>query len=125
MSLEKIIAEDQKRMRVEILIRRVLHTLRGTVRLRGLTPETPIDDVCVEFTDESARVIAKLAEAVDILQDIIFASDGCVGHRQCVHSMEPWQRARALLGEKWQADEYGEPWPSTAYRHAPAPREDR
>lgn len=36
-------------------------------------------------------------EAVTILRDIIYASDLCQGHRDCAHSMEPWQRARALL----------------------------
>jgi len=45
-------------------------------------------------------------EAVDILEAIIFASDGCAGHKDCNHSMEPWQRARAYLQEyKWRNDD--------------------
>jgi hypothetical protein len=36
-------------------------------------------------------------EAVIILRDIIYASDRCHGHRGCEHSMEPWQRGRALI----------------------------
>lgn len=32
------------------------------------------------------------------LRDIIYASDGCVGHRECNHSIEPWKRARRLIG---------------------------
>lgn len=105
---------DQRRMRREALVRRVAHILRGTVQLVGMTPETPVDDVRVEFTDRSARVLAQLVEAVFILEEIIYASDWCMGHRECAHSMEPWQRARALLAGKWKADEpwADEPWPS-------------
>ena len=58
-----------------------------------------------EARRERALVIAPLVEAVEILEAIIYASDGCVGHRQCTHSMEPWQRARAFLKGKWEADE--------------------
>lgn len=43
------------------------------------------------------RIDANADEAVAILRDIIYASDLCQGHRGCGHSMEPWQRARALL----------------------------
>lgn len=114
MNASQMIAEkDQQRLRREVLIWRVLDTLRPTVELRGLTVETPIDDVHLDFTDASARVIAPLVEAVDILESIIFASDGCVGHRECAHSMEPWQRARALLEGKWHAETYHETWPSS------------
>lgn len=35
-----------------------------------------------------------------ILRAIIYASDGCVGHRDCNHSIEPWKRARAYLEMK-------------------------
>jgi hypothetical protein len=41
--------------------------------------------------------LADLREAHDIIRAIIYASDGCHGHRGCEHSMEPWQRARALV----------------------------
>ena len=106
------IEDDHRRMRREVLIRQVLHTLRDTIQLRGMSPETPVDEVRADFTDESARVISHLVEAVEILEAIIFASDGCMGHRQCAHSMEPWQRARALLQGKWEAYEERKPWPS-------------
>ncbi len=116
-SIQQIIERDGHQMRQRAMIHRILHGLRDTVQLRGLTPETPVDDVRVDFTDESARFIAPLAEAVEILEAIIFASDGCMGNRECVHSMEPWQRARALLEGKWEAD--SDPrlqWPSAARR---------
>lgn len=40
----------------------------------------------------------KVKELEGILTDIIYASDGCVGHGNCNHSIEPWKRARAVLG---------------------------
>lgn len=104
MNIERTIYEDNRRRRKEVLIRRVLHTLRDTVQLRGIRPDVSVDDVRVDFTDASAKVVAQLVEAVEILEDIIFASDGCQGHRHCAHSMEPWQRARALLRGRWEAD---------------------
>lgn len=122
MSLEPQIAIDQARLRRDALIRQVIDTLRATVRLQFNMPPgstlqvvtmTDVEaDLRVEFTDASARVIAPLVEAVEILEAIISASDGCVGHRQCAHSMEPWQRARALLQGKWDAYERCEAWPS-------------
>jgi hypothetical protein len=100
------IEDDSRRWRKEALLRRVLCGLESTIRLRHIDPDgPPLDDVRIEFTDLSARYLATLVEAVDILEAIIFASDGCVGHRHCQHSMEPWQRARALLRGKWDADE--------------------
>ena len=95
---------NQIQQQREALIRRVLHSLRATIQLRGITPETPVCDVRADFTDASVRVVAQLCEAVEILEAIIYASDGCMGHRDCVHSMEPWKRARALLAGKWEAD---------------------
>ena len=104
--------QDMHRLRRQALARRILHVLRETVQLRGMSLDTPVDEVRVDFTDASLRVIAPLVEALDILESIIWASDGCVGHRQCAHSMEPWQRARALLDGKWKADtREGPPWP--------------
>ena len=104
--------DNQRRLRREVLIRRVLYALEPTLRLRPIAPDgPPIDDVRVEFTDKSAQLIAPLAEAVDILESIIWASDGCQGHQGCVHSMEPWQRARALLVGKWEADVGQGQWP--------------
>lgn len=111
MSLEKQILDEQHDMRKQAMIRDVLYSLRDTVQLRGLTPETNTEDIRIEFTDGSARIIATLVEAVDILESIIWASDGCQGHRQCAHSMEPWQRARALLQGKWNAFEDRSRWP--------------
>ena len=95
--------QQQQRARRECAIRQVLHTLEDTLRLQDSRPI---------FTDASAQVVAPLVEAVEILEAIIWASDGCLGHRHCVHSMEPWQRARALLAGKWQAYEDHRPWPS-------------
>lgn len=46
------------------------------------------DDLCVA----QARITALEAA----LTEIIYVSDNC-GHRNCYHSMEPWQRARRLL----------------------------
>lgn len=110
------IEADRRRHRREALMRRVLDGLRQTVRVRpmGDSEQSPM---CAEFTDESARFIAPLIEAVDILEAIIWASDGCMGHRHCAHSMEPWQRARALLRGKWEA-ESGErsTWPEGPWR---------
>lgn len=111
MSLEKQIADEQHDMRKQVLIRRVLHQLRDTVQLQGVTPEAKTEDVVACLTDESAKIVATLVEAVDILEAIIWASDGCVGHKNCAHSMEPWQRARALLQGKWQAYEDRSDWP--------------
>lgn len=102
MTSEHEIADDHRRIRRDVLIRRVLDTLRDTVQ---------IDEDRVHFTDASVRVIGPLAEAVDILEAIVFASDGCAGHAHCLHSMEPWQRARALLEGKWTAEMERQPWP--------------
>ena len=99
-------------MRKEILIRLVLHQLEQSVQLQGIMPETPVDDVRARMTDESAKIVATLVEAVDILEAIIWASDGCRGHRDCMHTMEPWQRARAWLAGKWQAYEDRSKWPT-------------
>lgn len=104
---EQIMLHDQARLRREAFMRRVIHTLRETVQVIPLERWEGPDDfppTRVEMTDASARVIAPLLEAVEILEAIIWASDGCVGHRQCVHSMEPWQRARDLLAGKWAAE---------------------
>lgn len=105
---------DQARLRREALTRRVLDTLRGTLQLTALKPDASVDEVRADFTDQSAIVVAPLIEAVEVLEAIIWASDGCVGHRQCSHSMEPWQRARALLSGKWDAEAERRNWPSTA-----------
>lgn len=111
MSLEKQLADDRRNTRKEILMRRVLDLIRDTVQLEGVSVDTNVDDVRARMTDESARVIAPLIEAVQILEDIIFASDGCIGHKDCAHSMEPWQRARALLHGKWESDVGHGEWP--------------
>jgi hypothetical protein len=130
MNTEQIMLHDQARIRREVFMRRVLETLRQTIRVRPVDiPDVPLPTMYVEMTNESARVIGPLLEAVDILEAIIWASDGCQGHRHCAHSMEPWQRARALLAPKWQAevDPMGERWPdpraaaSSAASQTPAP----
>lgn len=33
------------------------------------------------------------------LRDILYASDGCVGHEHCNHSMTPWRNARLTLSQ--------------------------
>jgi hypothetical protein len=111
LSLEQQIADNQRNIRTEVLMRRVLHLLQDTVQLQGVAVDTKIDDVVARMTDDSAKVIAPLIEAVEILEEIIFASDGCRGHKDCVHSMEPWQRARALLHGKWESDTGRGQWP--------------
>lgn len=112
MSLEKQMLDEQHDIRKQALIRRVAHALESTIQLQGVTPDTNVDDVRARFTDESVQIIATLVEAVDILEAIIWASDGCRGHKDCWHSMEPWQRARALLQGKWDAYENRTDWPS-------------
>lgn len=101
--------EDDIRRRV--LLMRTLDGLRRTIRAVPRTPESGADDMEIECTNASAQFIAPLVEAVQILEAIIFASDGCMGHRHCMHSMEPWQRARTLLEGKWRASMDGRHWP--------------
>lgn len=116
MSHEMSELQNQVRQRREVSMRRVLDTLRHTVDVVPLVPNDGPDDYPefrAEMTDASARVIAPLLEAVEILEEMIWASDGCVGHRQCAHSMEPWQRARALLDGKWSAYPMRE-WPTAS-----------
>lgn len=112
MGLEKQMLDEQQNIRKEALIRRVAHLLEGTIQLQGMTPETNVDDVRARLTDDSVKVIATLVEAVDILEAMIWASDGCRGHKDCAHTMEPWQRARALLQGKWDAYENRADWPA-------------
>jgi len=48
------------------------------------------------------QMLALLAEVRRLraaLEAIVYASDGCQGHRACNHSMVPWQTARALVQE--------------------------
>lgn len=111
MSIEKQMADDRRDSRKKVLTRRVLHLLRDTVILEGVSADTKVEDVMARMSDDSAKVIAPLIEALDILEEIIWASDGCQGHAGCQHSMEPWQRARALLRPKWESIDYRTPWP--------------
>lgn len=92
---EQIISQAQARRRREMFARHVLHTLRETVQVIPLEPWEGVDDfpeTRVEMTDASARVIAPLLEAVDILEAIIWASDGCAGHKHCNHSKRSTSR---------------------------------
>ena len=50
-----------------------------------------------KFDPLSIDEVEMLLEAAEVLKRIIYASDDCQGHRDCEHSMEPWQRARQLL----------------------------
>ena len=52
-----------------------------------------------EEAERDARVLR------GALRDIIYASDRCLGHRGCSHSMEPWKRARAFIAEAHAAEE--------------------
>lgn len=78
-NLQQIIERDHRRLRTEALTRRILDGLRQTIQVRRLSPEA--DDVRVECTTDSAAFIAPLVEAVELLEAIIWASDGCMGHR--------------------------------------------
>lgn len=49
--------------------------------------------VLLELDAQRARVV----ELEAILTAIIYASDGCVGHRDCNHSVKPWKDARHAL----------------------------
>lgn len=111
MSIQQQIEDDRRNIRREVLMRYALHLLRSTVQLQGVTPDTQTEGVMAVMTDDSAKAIAPLVEAIDILEEIIWASDGCQGHKHCAHSMEPWQRARALLQGKWDASVNREHWP--------------
>lgn len=107
---ESIIASAFRTQRMHALAKRICHILVDTLQVRPRENDT--DDARVDFTDASLRVLAPLIEAIDILEAIVWASDGCVGHRDCAHSIEPWKRARALLAPKWRADtEPGATWP--------------
>lgn len=110
----EIIERDRRTMRNRALATRILYVLRDTLQIRHISQDIDPKELRIDFTDESLRAIAPLVESVDILESIIWASDGCVGHRQCAHSMEPWQRARTLLNPKWESetDPSAEQWPN-------------
>ena len=58
-------------------------------------------DFCVLRIKRFEAILARLEQqeqATEILARIIYASDGCVGHRDCNHSIQPWKDARHLLG---------------------------
>lgn len=95
--MEDQMLRDMSELRKQALVNYLAHALESTIMVEGVTPETDVSDVRARLTDDSLRVLSVLVDAVDILQAIIWASDGCHGHQGCVHSMEPWQRARALL----------------------------
>ena len=97
--LEAIIARDMAAGRKANELRNVMHELQRTIQIHHPTHGGPNESLEMRayFTTESAEVLAPYMEALDILREIIYASDGCLGHRGCAHSMEPWQRARKLL----------------------------
>jgi len=78
---EQIAHRDMQRLRLEAMLRRTLDTLRGTIQLRpregaviampaspgGFLDVEPDDAIVVDFTDDSARVIAPLVEKADML----------------------------------------------------------
>ena len=69
-------------------------------RLRGeIVKERLNTEVAAEMVRElKARPQpGEVDRAVDIIRRIIYASDGCVGHQDCNHSIKPWKDARAFL----------------------------
>jgi hypothetical protein len=68
---EFIASRDVQQMRLAVMITRALDTLRGTVRLRlrsgALVEQEMLDEVVVDFTDESERVIAPFIVKADML----------------------------------------------------------
>ena len=55
-------------------------------------------DVDCDRTHEGLfRVLNTLLETRAALRNILYASDGCRGHRDCNHGMEPWSEARRVL----------------------------
>lgn len=56
-----------------------------------------IISVCL-FSEMWMREAKARGRAEAVLWAIVYASDQCCGHQHCDHSMEPWQRARELLG---------------------------
>ncbi len=114
------IERDMRDNRKRALAHHIIRALKDTLIIRAISIDTNCDDVRVDYSDRSLEVIAPLIEAIDILEAIIWASDGCMGHRQCVHSMEPWQRARALLALKWEAETDPDvEWPNTDKERRP------
>lgn len=97
MNLEPQIAKEQKDLRRHVRMMRLCDAIRDTVQVWPETPDTRVDDVHVVLTNRTSEVLAPFVSAVEILRDIIYASDGCMGHRLCEHSMEPWTQARALI----------------------------
>lgn len=93
---ESIIARDMAAQRRECETRRVLRALRDTIQLRGIKPDTPVDDVYADFTDDSARIIVPLVEAVELLAMLLPQAE-MLGHLvpNSDHSIP--KRARALL----------------------------
>lgn len=49
--------------------------------------------------ERDARLIAAAPDLLAALEAIIYASDGCVGHRACNHSVEPWRQARVAIAK--------------------------
>lgn len=76
------------------LMQALLDAIGGT-----LDPHTQIaDHPNVKFAQMRRLDLVQRAEiAEDIVRRIVYASDLCMGHRSCGHSMQPWQDARALI----------------------------
>lgn len=71
-----------------------------TIIAHVIDGDGPSDEELSKFDADLATLTAALEAHRAVLEAIIFASDQCKGHRDCGHSMEPWQRARALLGDQ-------------------------
>lgn len=99
-SNEHIAALDTARMRRDVAIRALVHAMRKTLRVRDVRADvdTEVENyTSIEATDKTVELLAPFVEAWEVMCQIVYASDGCVGHRGCAHSMEPWKRARALM----------------------------
>lgn len=103
-SFEAKIARETAETRKAVAARRLADAVLRSLQKQPVKPDADPTEVRVVATDATVAVLAPYVEAVAALEAIIFASDGCQGHRDCNHSMEPWQRARAVLQGFW--DEY-------------------
>jgi hypothetical protein len=66
-------------------------------------------DKAMEFYKRADAAEERLREAVGLIEGLVYASDRCMGHRGCGHSMEPWGKARAFLATPSPQPPSGEP----------------
>lgn len=61
----------------------------------GVRPPNMVTDLRISWLVAEVR---RLRETEKAALEVIYASDGCQGHRGCNHSMDPWRHLRAALG---------------------------